>query len=98
MSFAPDSLTLRQKLIEGDQLAKELHQHLDQGFLPKIQHLRRLTRPRTDASEEEVRDISIRTAVDDVMASDQYTRQFSSRLQHFLNAIEKDIVRIVQEG
>lgn len=98
MSSAPEAMTLRQKLIEGDHLARELLQHLEQGFAPKIQHLKRLSKPRSDASEEEIREISVRSAVEDVLASDDFTRRISLRLQQFVASIDQDVGRIVREG
>ena len=92
------SMTLRQKITEGEQLAKELLQHLEQGFLPKAQHVRRITRPSPDSSEEELRDVTIRNAVSEVISSDDFTRRLTSQLKDYLELIETDVARIVHEG
>lgn len=92
------SVTLRQKITEGEQLSKELLQHLEQGFLPKAQHVRRMTRPNPESGEEEVRDVTIRNAVSEVIASDDFTRRLTSQLCEYLEMIEADVTRIVHEG
>jgi hypothetical protein len=98
MSASPESMTLRQKMTEGEHLARELIQHLEQGFLPKVQHVRRLTRPHPEAGEEELREVTLRNAVEEILASDDFTRQLSQRVRMFAASIEADIGRIVHEG
>lgn len=98
MSASPESMTLRQKMTEGEHLARELIQHLEQGFLPKVQHVRRLTRPHPEAGEEELRDVTLRNAVGEVLASDDFTRQLSQKVRLFAASIEADVERIVHEG
>ena len=92
------SMTLRQKITEGEQLAKELLQHLEQGFLPKAQHVRRVTRPNPESGEEEIRDVTIRNAVSEVIVSDDFTRRLTGQLRDYLELIEADVARIVNEG
>ncbi len=92
------SMTLRQKITEGEQLAKELLQHLEQGFLPKAQHVRRMTRPNPESGEEEIRDVTIRNSVSEVIASDDFTRRLTNQFRDYLELIEEDVARIVHEG
>ena len=95
---APKSMTLREKITEGEQLAKELLQHLEQGFVPKAQHVRRMTRPNPESGDEEVRDVTVRNAVSEVLSSDDFTRRLTSQLREYLEMIETDVARIVHEG
>jgi hypothetical protein len=99
MSLPLQNLTLRQKLSEADKLVRELIQHLEQGFIPKAHALRRTARQGADTLEQgEVTDLTIRSTVDTVLASDQFSRQVARKLDEFLVAIDRDIQRVLGGG
>jgi hypothetical protein len=95
---APESMTLREKFTEGERIARELVQHLEQGFIPKAHNVRKMTKPQMEAGEDEVRDITLRNAVGDVLASEEFAHPLIHRLRQFVTLIEQDVERIVREG
>lgn len=94
----PERLTLREKLIEADKTTRELVQHLEQAFIPKVHNLRRLSRSGMDPERDEVKDISIRNSADDALQSDAYARKLCGQLSEFLQAIDKDVTHVFENG
>lgn len=93
-TLSPDSMTLRQKLIEADKLARELMDHLERGFVPKVHKLRRVTRQGSDVDEEDVTDVTVRSAVDQVLESDDFAHNLCQSLRKFLASIDDEIRQI----
>jgi hypothetical protein len=94
---ALEGLTLREKLIEAEKVTRELIDHLERGFLPKVHQLRRLARRGNEPEhQEEITDVSIRSTVDQVLHTDDYTRQLSTRARNLLAAIDKDVTTIFE--
>lgn len=94
-----ESLTLREKLIDAEKLARELVEHLERGFIPKVHQLRRTSRRATNPDHQgEIRDLTIRNSVDQVLKSDDYTRQLADRATTLLNAIDTDVQTIFEQG
>lgn|SRR5690606_32479326 len=92
MSAPLDNLTLREKLRNVEKLTRELSDHLERGFLPRVHALRRLARKGTDAEHREgVSDISIRESVSTVLKSDAYARELSESTRRYLRSIQNDI-------
>lgn len=89
-----ESMTLRQKLIEADKLARELKDHLERGFVPKVHKLRRITRQGSDLDEEDVTDVTVRSAVDQVLESDEFAHNLCQALRRFLTSIDDEIRQI----
>jgi hypothetical protein len=96
MSSSLDNMTLREKMIEADKLVRELMHHLEHGFVPKAHRLRRVARHGADPSEQEhVTDLTIRSTVDDVLQSDEFTRNVAHQLMQFLTAIDRDVRKLL---
>ena len=94
-----ESLTLREKLIDSEKLTRELVEHLERGFIPKVHQLRRTARRATNPEHQgEVTDRTIRSSVDQVLKSDDYTRQLCDRAVTLLNAIDTDVQTIFEQG
>lgn len=94
-----ESLTLREKLIDAEKLTRELVEHLERGFIPKVHQLRRTARRATSPEHQaEITDRTIRSSVDQVLKSDDYTRQLSERAVSLLNAIDTDVQTIFEQG
>ncbi|MEZ6055219.1 MAG: hypothetical protein R3C01_00815 [Planctomycetaceae bacterium] len=92
-------LTLREKVREAERLSRELIQHLESGFLPKVQDLRRLAKTGTTADQiDEVADASIRTSSQVVLKSFDYSAKLQETLEEFLEAIEADLHNITEQG
>ena len=100
MSDRPvESLTLRQKLIDAEKLARELVEHLERGFIPKVHQLRRTARRAANPEHQgEIKDLTVRNTVDQVLKSDDYTRQLGDRAISLLNAIDTDVQTIFEKG
>lgn len=100
MSDRPlDNLTLREKLIEAERLLRELTDHLERGFIPKA-HLTRRTARRANEpdNQDEVKDVTIRSSSQELIRSDDYSRQLCERNIRMLAAIEQDVKAIFEMG
>jgi hypothetical protein len=99
MSERPlDNLTLREKLIEAERLMRELSDHLERGFIPKAHEIRRLARRANEPeNQDEVKDVTIRSSSDELLRSDDYSRQLCERNIRMLAAIEQDVKAIFEQ-
>ena len=94
-----ESLTLREKLIDAEKLTRELVEHLERGFIPKVHQLRRTARRATNPEhQDDIKDLTIRNSVDQILKSDDYTRQLCGRAATLLNAIDTDVHTIFEQG
>jgi hypothetical protein len=94
-----ESLTLREKLIEAEKLSRELIDHLERGFIPKAHELRRQARRANEPDhQDEIKDVTVRSMVDQVLHSDDYTRQLGDRAERLLAAIDTDVRTIFENG
>lgn len=101
MSQSLDNMTLREKLSEADKLARELIHHLEHGFIPKVHSLRRTARSgmgQSEHADEEVTDVTIRSTVEGVLQSDDFTRNVSDQLTQLLTAIDRDVHKVLDIG
>jgi hypothetical protein len=99
MNPAIDRMTLREKLREAARGVRELIEHLELGFVPKVHELRKLTRQHDPASgTTQVADVTIRNAVASVVDSDHFTAGLNDSLEYYLNSIQKDIASVVSRG
>ncbi|MDA0833572.1 MAG: hypothetical protein O2955_01005 [Planctomycetota bacterium] len=92
-----DNLTLRQKFTEGERLVRELIEHLEQGFLPKVDSFRRLVDIKITEIDK-VDDITIRNQATALTESDHYTESMVEKLSRVLNSIDEATSRLVNEG
>lgn len=79
-----DSLPLREKFTNAERLTRELIDHLDQGFLTRVQELRRVARK--DESDG-VTDKSVRAHCTKLFESDDFTRKLSAELHQYIESI-----------
>lgn len=99
MNPAIDRLTLREKLRDATRGFRELVEHLELGFVPKVHELRKLTRQHDPTSgSTPVADVTIRNAVALVLDSDQFTAGLNDSLEYYLNSIQKDVAGVVSRG
>jgi hypothetical protein len=91
---SPNGMTLRQKLIEADKLARELMDHLERGFVPRVHNLRRITRQGSDGDLEDITDVTVRSTVDQVLESDDFARNLCEGLKQFLTSIDTETRQI----
>ncbi|MDB5389729.1 MAG: hypothetical protein JWM11_5375 [Planctomycetaceae bacterium] len=87
MSDRPlDQMPLRDLFSHAEHQARDLADHLDLNFLPKLSALEELAHPKPDA--EEVGDFTVRSRAAQVLDSDEFTRQQLQKMRDYLNAIE----------
>jgi len=90
---SPNGMTLRQKLTEADKLTRELMDHLERGFLPKVHNLRRVTRHGSEVENESITDLTVRSTADLVLDSAAFTAELAKGLELFLSAIHADVTQ-----
>ena len=99
MSSSIDQLTLREKLRDAERVLRELTEHLEMGFIPKVHELKKLSRQHDPASGlPPVADVTIRSYVSAVVESDRFTGGLVESLDNYLNAIQKDVSEVVNRG
>ena len=82
---------------ESEKLLRDLTDHLDRGFYPKIRQLERLVRPtETEAFDSRVEDVTVRSHVKAVLDSEIYTDQLCEKLAEYCDAINDSVSRIVE--
>ena len=85
-------LPLRDRLKHAEMLARELVEHLEQGFIPKVERVRKVTR---QANTDSTTDHTIRDQVDLVLNSERFTREVYSKLNACLQSISTDVEKMV---
>lgn len=94
-----ESLTLRERFSVAERSLRELTDHIERGFLPKLHELYRLVQPtRTGGFDVNVEDVTVRNHVASVLESENYTEKVASKLEEFCRAIDSSAGRIVTEG
>lgn len=93
---SPDSLTLREQLSDTERLNREIMDHLERAFIPQSHELRRVTRlSGEDAPSSQLADVTLRSQVDHLLKSDDYTQKMTDNLKAYLTSIGKEIGKIV---
>lgn len=93
---SPENLTLRELFVNSDRFARELIEHLEQGFIPKTETLINLVRPTQDGTPAaNVKDITIRNQVASLLESENFTEQIYSKLKKHCDAIENHTSKII---
>ncbi len=84
-------LTLREKVRDSQHLARDLHEHMVQNFLPKVAELLTVSLPQPDA-EERISDVTIRNQVAAVLESERFLSQKEADLLAYSNALFKETI------
>lgn len=93
-----DELTLRELFTTAERLTRELAEHLEQGFLPQVNELRRMTRIDKTVPDFTARhDAHIRVTVQQVLSTDQFTHQLYRKLREYLEGIDRAVTSITSE-
>lgn len=89
-------MTLRNKLNEAERLIRELIHHLEHGFIPKAHISRRTARKGNDPKEQsDITDMTVRSAVEKTLTSDDFTRQLCTQLDEYLESIQDDVKKVI---
>lgn len=93
------NLTLRELIIEAQKLSRDLADHLDRNFLPKVNQLKRQSQPTSDSPYPlDVEDITVRNQVKVVLESEKYTNSTYKKLHQYCKAIDEAVSKIVDVG
>lgn len=97
-----NDLTLREKFKEASLVARELTEHVQQGFLPRSKQLARLVRPKFESSKEYeidpeagIEDKTIRNEVARVLESENFTDELFQTVRAYLESIDQEIDQIL---
>jgi hypothetical protein len=99
MNSPIDQLTPREKLRDAAHLLRELAEHLEQGFVPKVHELKKLSRQQDPASDQPpVTDLTIRSSVAAVVESDRYSAGLTQNIEHYLISTQHDVSELLRRG
>ena len=90
-----DQMPLRELFVHAEHQARDLAEHLDLSFLPKLQALDDLLHPKPGAVE--ARDITVRNRAATVLESDEFTQQMLQKIHDSLNAIDEALRRRAEQ-
>jgi hypothetical protein len=91
-----EQLTARELFTEAERLTRELSDHLENGFVPRVHNLLRLVRPNPQHIEQvDVEDGVIRSHATLVLESERFTEQLYDKLQRYCEAIDRKVEGIV---
>ena len=80
MPHSPDELTLRDRVVVSIRSNRELIEHLEQSFIPKVHALRKMTRPDRPADPPPPGDRTVHAAAATVLEADNFTVGVYERL------------------
>jgi hypothetical protein len=83
----PNNLPLIDRLNKAEQLARELCEHLQQGFLPKLGSLRESSKI---LDSEEVSDQTMFDKMTEVLKAEQFAANIYQSLMKYLESIQRD--------
>jgi len=88
--------TLREKFTEAERLTRELTEHLEQGFCPKVHQAWHLVRPTPSGlPAANLEDITVRNHVAGLIESDQFSDRLYGSLEKYFTSIDASVSRIV---
>ncbi len=96
-----DNMTLREKYKAADVIVRELIEHIELGFLPKVRELERLVEPQEASGvyrlqERSATDRTIRDEVGVVLESELFTDDVFEQLRDLLESIDVDVADILK--
>jgi hypothetical protein len=93
-----EQLTLRELFGGSERLVRELTEHLEQSFLPKLHAAVDVVQSHSRAAErDEIPDSSVRSRMAALLASDDFSQKLFDRLDRHLTAIDDGAKRAVSQ-
>jgi hypothetical protein len=93
-----EQLPLRELFTGTEMLIRELTEHLQQSFLPRMKAIVELVESHGNARErDEIADSTVRTRMAALLASDDFTQQLFARLERHLSAISTGAQQAVHQ-
>jgi hypothetical protein len=106
-----DEMTLREKFTYSERLVRELIEHVEQSFLPKIAHLAELVAPEEEKTERKpladaipiaetktVADADIRNQSAAILSSDDFSQTLFRKLDEVLAALDQGSRKALAEA
>ena len=90
-----EQVPLRELFVHAEHHARDLAEHLELNFLPKLQILDETVHPKT--GEDDVPDITVRNRAAQVLESDKFTQQLLQKMHDCLNAIDSALRKRVEQ-
>ena len=97
MPYSPDDLTLRDRVVAALRFNRELVEHLEQGFVPKVHALRRVTRPEKVGGDPAPGDKTVHASAATVLESDHFTVGVYEQLIAHCESIRKAVDELTGE-
>lgn len=88
---SPDELALRDRVVAALRLNRELIEHLEQAFVPKVHQLRRVTRPPRPGDDAPPGDKTVHSQAAAVLESDHFTVGVYQQLIAHCESIRKSV-------
>lgn len=96
MGKSIEGMTLQEKVKNTELLIRELIQHLEMGFVPKLKQLQKVSRVGKSQSQlEDIADLTVRNHVSQVIETEQFTDELYQRLKEYTEALEKDMQTVI---
>uniref|UniRef100_A0A7C4LNB8 Uncharacterized protein n=1 Tax=Schlesneria paludicola TaxID=360056 RepID=A0A7C4LNB8_9PLAN len=96
--MAPRSLeqmTFREKIRDCAHKTRELIEHLEQGFAPRLQELHAKAKPPRPGHEDDIPDVTIRNLVAAVLESHRYAEQLEEQIEAYGRSIDEELNRML---
>ncbi len=93
MSHPSSELTLRERVVAAIRTNRELIEHLDQGFIPKVHALRRASRP-AQSDADNAGDKLVHSEAGTVMEADHFTVGVYQRLIAHCESIREAVQNV----
>lgn len=90
-------LTLRELFTNAEGLVRELNEHLDQSFLPRLRAADEVVRTHAKVDERnDIADSTVRSRMAALFESDDFSQKLFSRLEQHLVAIDQGAAQAIQ--
>ena len=86
-------LTLRELFKTTEILARDLVEHLEKNFLPRVHGLEQLVQPQDVRFKTHIPDVSVRRHASEALASDEFTQKQFKKINEYLAAIDQELAR-----
>ncbi len=97
MAHMPTELTLRERVVAAMRSNRELVEHLEQSFIPKVHVLRRVTRPETSDANPPG-DRVVHAAAATVLEADHFTVGVYQKLIAHCELIREAVQDVTGDG
>lgn len=90
-----EQLTFREKIRDCTHRTRELIEHVEQNFVPRIDEILSETKPPKPGHEDELTDVSVRNLVSAVLDSHRYGSELEEQIEAYGKAIDDELAGIL---